>query len=181
MSRIGKKPIALPVGVDVHVADRTVKIKGPKGGLEQSLPAGVDVAHEANQLVVTRSGEDKQTRALHGLVRALLQNHVVGVTQGYEIPLEIVGVSYQASVQGNSLSLKLGYANEIELAIPAGVTVDAPNPTALIVRGVDKQKVGQFAAEIRGARPPEPYKGKGVRYRGEHIQRKQGKSFVGSE
>jgi large subunit ribosomal protein L6 len=131
--------------------------------------------------VVSRENDLKQTRACHGLMRSLLNNHVLGVSEGYKKELEIHGVSYQASASPKAVTLKVGFANEITIAIPQGVTVELPNPTRIVVTGPDKQKVGQFAAVVRSARPPEPYKGKGIRYRDERIQRKQGKSFVGSE
>jgi len=181
MSRIGKKPIDLPDGVDVAVAGSKVTVKGKLGSLEQELPPGIAAAAEGRQLVVTRQGDDKRSRAFHGLARSLLENHVIGVSQGYVKELEVHGVSYQATVNGQNVTLKVGYSNEVRLEAPAGVKVECPNPTLIVIRGMDKQKVGQFAAEIRSARPPEPYKGKGIRYRGEHVQRKQGKSFVGSE
>jgi len=181
MSRIGKKPIDLPAGVDVTVAGSKVTLKGKHGTLEQDLPPGIAAAAEGKQLVVTREGDDKRSRAFHGLARTLLENPVIGVSQGYVKELEVHGVSYQAAVNGQKVTLKVGYSNEVRLEAPAGVKVECPNPTLIVVRGADKQKVGQFAAEIRSARPPEPYKGKGIRYRGEHVQRKQGKSFVGSE
>ncbi len=181
MSRIGKKPIALPSGVDVSIAADKVTIKGKVGTLEQPIPSGIAVEQGESGLAVTRKRDDKKTRALHGLMRSLLANHVKGVVDGYKKELEIHGVSYQATVNGQTVTLKVGYANSIVLTAPAGVKVEAPNPTLLVVTGADKQKVGQFAAELRSARKPEPYKGKGVRYRGEHIVRKQGKSFVGSD
>jgi large subunit ribosomal protein L6 len=181
MSRVGKQPIEIPAGVDVAVAGRKVTVKGKLGTLEQELPSGIEAKTEGARLVVTRQKDDQQSRALHGLARALLRNHVRGVSQGYVKELEIHGVSYQAAVNGQKVSLKLGYANEIRFEAPAGVKVECPNPTLMIVRGADRQKVGQFAAEIRATRPPEPYKGKGVRYKGEHVERKQGKSFVGTE
>jgi large subunit ribosomal protein L6 len=174
-------PIDLPSGVDVSIAGTQVTVKGKLGTLVQELPPGIEAVKEENRLVVKRSGEDKRTRAFHGLARALLANHVKGVSEGYKKELEIHGVSYQATVAGQLISLKLGYANEINLKIPAGVEVTCPNPTHIVVAGPDKQKVGQFAAEIRAARKPEPYKGKGIRQRGERIQRKQGKSFVGTD
>ncbi|MHC4224423.1 MAG: 50S ribosomal protein L6 [Planctomycetota bacterium] len=181
MSRIGKQPVPLPEGVEVSIDGRNVTVKGPGGALTHELHAGIDVKQEESRLLVTRTGEDKRSRSLHGLTRALLQNHVHGVTQGYRKHLEIVGVSYQAFATPQQVTLKVGYANDVVLDIPEGVILELPNPTSLIVRGPDKQKVGQFAAEIRAARPPEPYKGKGIRFRGEQIHRKQGKSFVGSE
>jgi len=181
MSRVGKTPIDLPAGVDVTVAGSTVTIKGKLGTLQEELPAGISAAKQENRLIVTRQGDDKQSRALHGLARAILRNHVEGVTEGYLKEIEVHGVSYQAAVSGQTITLKLGFANEMTLKIPEGVKVECPNPTLIQIRGADRQKVGHFAAELRQLRPPEPYKGKGLRYRGEHIARKQGKSFVGGE
>ena len=181
MSRVGKQPIDLPAGVEVTVAGSKVTLKGKLGTLVQELPTGIAVEKKENRLLVTRGGDDKKSRSLHGLTRALLRNHVRGITEGYRKELEIHGVSYQASLTPKQVTLKVGFANELTFAIPEGVKVEAPNPTLLILTGPDKQQVGQFAAVLRQARPPEPYKGKGLRYRGEHIQRKQGKSFVGSE
>ncbi|MCK6459969.1 MAG: 50S ribosomal protein L6 [Planctomycetes bacterium] len=181
MSRVGKQPIEVPAGVEVAVAGSKVTVKGKLGSLEQQLPAGIEAKHEGGKLVVTRRKDDPQSRALHGLARALLRNHVRGVSQGYVKELEVHGVSYQAAVNGQKVTLKLGYANDIKFEAPAGVKVECPNPTLIVVRGADRQKVGQFAAEMRSVRPPEPYKGKGIRYKGEHVERKQGKSFVGTE
>ena len=181
MSRIGRQPIPIPSGVDVAISGDTVTFKGKAGSLEQTLPPGIAVTNEDGKLVVTRKNEEKKTRAFHGLARALLANHVKGVVDVYKKELEIHGVSYQAAVNGQTVTMKVGFANSIVLTAPAGVKIEAPNPTLLVVTGPDKQKVGQFAAELRSARKPEPYKGKGVRYRGERIQRKQGKSFVGSD
>jgi len=174
-------PIEVPSGVDISIAGAQVTVKGKMGTLVQEMPPGIEAVREENRLVVKRTGNDKRTRAFHGLARALLFNHVKGVHEGYRKELEIHGVSYQASVAGQKITLKLGYANEITLKIPAGVDVTCPNPTHVVVAGPDKQKVGQFAAEVRSARKPEPYKGKGIRHRGERIQRKQGKSFVGTD
>ena len=181
MSRIGKRPIDVPSGVEVKVDGRNVTVKGTLGTLEQTLPAGIEVAVEGSTVSVTRKFNDQVTRSFHGLIRSLLANHVKGVAEGYSKRLEIVGVSYQASATPQAVTLKVGYANELVFKIPEGVIVELPNNTAITVKGPDKQKVGQFAAELRAARPPEPYKGKGVRYRGEHIVRKQGKSFVGTD
>ncbi len=181
MSRIGKQPIPIPSGVDVAIGDGKVTLKGKTGTIEQPLPPGIAVANEDNTIHVTRKNDEKKTRAFHGLVRALLANHVKGVVEVYKKELEIHGVSYQATVNGPKVTLKVGFANSLVLTAPTGVKVEAPNPTLLVVTGPDKQKVGQFAAELRSARKPEPYKGKGVRYRGERIVRKQGKSFVGSD
>ena len=174
-------PIDVPSGVDVSIAGTQVTVKGKLGTLVQEMPPGIEALREENRLVVKRTGNDKRARAFHGLARALLANHVKGVDEGYKKELEIHGVSYQAAVAGQTITLKLGYANEITLKIPAGVDVTCPNPTHVVVAGPDKQKVGQFAAEVRSARKPEPYKGKGIRHRGERIQRKQGKSFVGTD
>ncbi len=181
MSRVGKQPIEVPAGVEIAVAGRKVTVKGKLGTLEQELPAGIDAKQEGARLLVTRQRDDRRSRALHGLARALLQNHVRGVSQGYVKELEVHGVSYQAVVNGQKVTLKVGYANDIKLEAPVGVKVECPNPTLIVIRGADRQKVGQFAAVIRATRPPEPYKGKGIRYKGEHVQRKQGKSFVGTE
>jgi len=181
MSRIGKKPIPLPDGVEIAIEGGSITLKGKAGSIVQPLPDGISVAREENALQVTRAADTKQQRAYHGLVRSLLSNHVLGVHEGYTKELEIVGVSYQAQVSGKKLTLKVGYANPIVLDVPEGVTVEVPSQTQVVVKGADKQKVGHFAAQVRGARPPEPYKGKGVRHKGEHIVRKQGKSFVGSE
>jgi len=181
MSRIGKQAVETPSGVEVKVASGKVTVKGKLGTLEHALPSGIEVSHAGGKISVTRTREDQQGRALHGLTRSILAGMVKGVTQGYEQQLEIVGVSYQASATPKVLALKLGYANEIKLPIPAGITVVVPNPTSLTVKGPNKQLVGQFAAQIRSQRPPEPYKGKGIRYRGEYVPRKQGKSFVGGE
>jgi large subunit ribosomal protein L6 len=181
MSRVGKQPIEIPAGVEIAVAGSKVTVKGKLGTLEQELPQGIEAKQDANKLVVTRKRDDPQSRALHGLARALLRNHVRGVSEGYVKELEVHGVSYQAAVNGQRITLKLGYANEIRLEAPKGVKVECPNPTLIVVRGADRQKVGQFAAEIRSSRPPEPYKGKGIRFKGEHVERKQGKSFVGTE
>ena len=163
------------------MSGRTVTVKGKQGTINQEIDAGIDVAVENNQVLITRQRSDKKSRALHGLFRALIQNHVIGVTEGYRRELEIHGVSYQASATPKEITLKVGFANSIKLAIPEGVKLEVPNPTFLIVTGADKQKVGQFAAQIRLTRPPEPYKSKGIRYRGEKIVRKAGKSFVGSD
>ena len=181
MSRVGKQPIEVPAGVEVAVSGRKVTVKGKLGSLEQELPQGIDAKVEGGNVLVTRNGDSARSKALHGLARALLRNHVRGVSQGYVKELEIQGVSYQASVAGQKVTLKVGYANDVKLEAPAGVKVECPNPTLIVIRGADRQKVGQLAAEIRGMRPPEPYKGKVIRYKGEHVQRKQGKSFVGTE
>ena len=178
MSRIGKKPVAIPSGVKVNVADREITVEGKLGKLVWSHRPEVTVTvdDEAKQVVVARQGDDREDRAYHGLTRALIQNMMVGVTEGYEKRLEVHGVGYLAAIQGDTLQLRVGFANEIHKKIPAGLDVTCPDQTHVVVKGIDKQKVGQFAAEVRAARKPEPYKGKGVRYEGEQIRRKAGKT-----
>lgn len=180
MSRIGRKPVTVPANVKVTVADSVVHVEGPKGKLQQSFTGGIDVAYDepTRELKVTRQNDERQNRALHGLYRALFANMVQGVVEGYTKKLEIVGVGYQAqSKKADTVELQVGYANRVAMTAPAGVTVTVPDPTHLIITGADKQKVGQFAAEIRKVRPPEPYKGKGIRYEGEQVRRKAGKAF----
>jgi large subunit ribosomal protein L6 len=176
MSRIGKLPIPIPSGVTIQVASGKVSVRGPKGALEQALPQHVQIQTEANQVVVSREGDHRQARANHGLVRALVRNMVVGVSQGFEKKLEVVGVGYRAEVRGKNLVLNLGYSHPIEYAIPAGVAVAVDKAGAITVSGIDKQQVGQAAADIRSYRKPDAYKGKGVRYSGEYIRLKAGKS-----
>jgi large subunit ribosomal protein L6 len=177
MSRIGKKPVAIPAGVKVSVEGRTDTAEGPKGKLSWDHHPAVTVAvGDGNQIVVGRSREDRVGRALHGLTRAVVQNMVSGVKDGYEKRLEIVGVGYICSVQGKTLQLRVGYANEVHLTIPAALDVTCPDQTHVVVRGCDKQQVGQFAAQVRSVRKPEPYKGKGIRYQGEYIKIKPGKA-----
>ena len=177
MSRIGKKPVPVPSGVKVTVARGTVTVEGPKGRLDWQFRPEVTVVYDAGAktVVVDRINDHRQSRALHGLTRALIQNMVVGVSQGYEKRLEIVGVGYIATVQNNELQLRVGLANELCKPIPAGLEVTCPDQQHVRVNGIDKQKVGQFAAEVRALRKPEPYKGKGIRYDGEAVRRKQGK------
>jgi large subunit ribosomal protein L6 len=175
MSRIGKKPVAIPAGVTANVAGRTISVKGPKGTLQLMLHDDVTVKMEGGAVQIDPANDSKRARAMWGTVRALLANVVAGVTKGFERRLEITGVGYRAAVQGKNLQLLLGYSHEISYPIPEGITIATPKPTEIVVTGIDKQKVGQVAAEIRGYRPPEPYKGKGVRYAGEYIFRKEGK------
>ncbi len=177
MSRIGKKPVPIPDGVKVRVADRTITVEGPLGTLDFEFRPEVSVEYDEREKVVRveRHGDQRAARSLHGLTRALVQNMVVGVTQGYERRLEIQGVGYIAAVQGDTLQLRVGYSNEVEKKIPAGLTVTCPDQQHVRIQGTDKQKVGEFAAEVRAIRKPEPYKGKGIRYEGEAIRRKQGK------
>jgi large subunit ribosomal protein L6 len=177
MSRLGKKPVAVPDKVTVTVADHQVVVEGPLGKLEWGFPPQVTVAFDAaaKEVVVTRSGDSRIAKAMHGLTRALVQNMVVGVTQGYERKLEIVGVGYIAAVQKDVLQLRVGLANELQVPIPVDLKVTCPDQQHVLVKGIDKQKVTQFAAAVRALRKPEPYKGKGIRYDGEAVRRKQGK------
>ena len=169
-----------PTGVKVEIADRTVSIEGPKGKLQWEFRPEVDVAQDADAktLTVTRGSDERLARALHGLTRAMLQNMMVGVTQGYEKRLEIVGVGYIAAIQNNVLQLRVGFANELQVPIPEGLKIACPDQQHIVVQGIDKQLVGQFAAEVRALRKPEPYKGKGIRYLGEAVRRKQGKAMA---
>jgi len=179
MSRIGKQPVPIPQGVSVSVKDRTVTVKGPKGELSLELAGRIAVAVEEDpaRVAVRRESDERPDRAKHGLYRALIANMVEGVTKGYERALELQGVGYRAAVQGDVLSLQVGYNAPKELKIPAGVEVQCPAPTAIVVRGLDKQKVGAFAARVRAVRKPEPYKGKGIRYKDENVRRLAGKTF----
>jgi len=176
MSRIGKLPITLPAKVEIKVADGTVQVKGPKGELTQKLNDGITVKIDGTTLTVERATESKEHRAYHGLTRALINNMVIGVTDGYEKKLEIQGVGYLAAIQGKTLQLRVGFANEVHKTIPAGLTVTCPDQTHIVIKGTDKQLVGEFAAEVRAVRKPEPYKGKGIRYDGEQVRRKAGKT-----
>ncbi len=176
MSRIGNKPVSVLDGVKVNVADRVVTVEGPKGKLEFEHRPEIGVTVEDGEVVVKREVDDRNSRQLHGLTRALINNMVLGVKNGYEKRLEIVGVGYLAAIQGKQLQLRVGYANELKKQIPDGLTVTCPDQTHIVIQGPDKQQVGQFAAEIRALRKPEPYKGKGIRYQGEHVKIKPGKS-----
>jgi large subunit ribosomal protein L6 len=175
MSKIGKKPVAIPSGVTAALEGRVVKVKGPKGELKHVLSDAQVVKIDGGVIVVTTTGETKRHKAEWGMTRAILANLVIGVAKGYEKRLEITGVGYKAAVAGKNLQLALGYSHEVNYPIPDGIAVVTPKPTEIVVTGIDKQKVGQVAAEIRGFRPPEPYKGKGVKYAGEFIFRKEGK------
>jgi large subunit ribosomal protein L6 len=175
MSRIGKKPVAIPTGVTANVEGQTVKMKGPKGALALVLPGDVTVKMDNGAIKVDPRGETLRARAMWGTSRTLVANLVTGVTKGFEDKLEITGVGYRASVQGKNLQIALGYSHDVVYPIPEGIAIATPKPTEIVITGMDKQKVGQVAAEIRGFRPPEPYKGKGVRYSGEYIFRKEGK------
>lgn len=178
MSRIGKKPVPIPDGVKVSVADRDVTVEGKLGKLQyrHRPEIAVKVDEDAKAVVCSRSSEEREIRAYHGLTRALLNNMLVGVSKGYEKRLEIQGVGYLGAVQGETLQLRVGFANEVHKTIPPGLEVTCPDQTHIVIKGTDKQQVGQFAAEVRAVRKPEPYKGKGIRYEGEQVRRKAGKT-----
>jgi large subunit ribosomal protein L6 len=177
MSRVGKEPIAIPLGVDVTLEGSRVVVKGPNGTLAHQAPEAITVSRDGDTLVVTRPDDERENRALHGLTRSLVHNMVVGVSQGFSRELEIVGVGYRAQAQGPSkLELQVGFSHPVRFEAPEGVTFEVPQPTRIVVRGADKQLVGQVAADVRKSRPPEPYKGKGIRYADERVQRKAGKS-----
>ena len=177
MSRIGRMPIAIPAGVTVEIAENNkVTVKGPKGTLERVLPSEMEIKVEGTEVHVTRPNDLKKFKSLHGLTRTLIYNMVVGVTEGYEKTLEINGVGYRAAKSGKKLTLTLGYSHPVEMEDPAGIETIVEGTNKIIVKGIDKEKVGQFAAEIRTKRPPEPYKGKGIKYSDEHIRRKVGKT-----
>ena len=177
MSRIGKLPVVVPAGGEVKIGEgNLLTVKGPKGTLERKLYADMNIAMEDGQIVVTRPSDLKKHRALHGLTRTLIHNMIVGVTEGYEKALEINGVGYRAAKSGKKLTLTLGYSHPVEMEDPAGIESIVEGTNKIIVKGIDKEKVGQFAAEIRTKRPPEPYKGKGIKYADEHIRRKVGKT-----
>ncbi len=176
MSRIGRKLIDMPAGVTLSVDDGKVMVKGPKGDLSVDLVPGIDISVEDNAIKVTRQSDDKKTRAFHGMIRALVNNLVVGVSQGFERNLEIVGIGWRAQMQGKTLVMNLGFSHPVEFDPPEGIEISTDGPAKIAVKGIDKQAVGQTAAIIRGFRPPEPYKGKGIRYAGEHVIRKAGKA-----
>ena len=176
MSRIGRKPIVIPAGVEVTIKDSTVTVKGPKGELSQTFDNKLGIKLEDGNINVTRPSDDKEYRSLHGLTRTLISNMVVGVTEGYKKALEIQGIGYRAVKNGKVTSLNLGFSHPVELNDNDDITVEIPSPTSIIIHGIDKQKVGQFAADVRKIRPPEPYKGKGIRYVGEFVIHKDGKA-----
>ena len=177
MSRIGKAPISVPSGVEVSIDGRQVAVKGPKGALDLEVPGDITVRRDGEELLVERPDDQRQNRALHGLTRSLVNNMVVGVSEGFAKELQIVGVGYRCIAKGpDALELQLGFSHSIEVRAPDGISFDVPEPTRIIVSGPDKQVVGQVAADIRSYRKPEPYKGKGVRYLGEHVVRKAGKA-----
>ena len=177
MSRIGKAPITVPSGVEVQIQGRQVAVKGPKGELDIEVPVDITVRQDGEEILVERSDDERRNRALHGLTRSLVNNMVLGVSEGFSKELQIVGVGYRAAAKGsNALELQLGFSHPVNVEAPAGITFDVPEPTRIIVSGIDKQGGGQVAADIRSYRKPEPYKGKGVRYLGEHVARKAGKA-----
>ncbi len=176
MSRIGKKPIAIPGGVEVKVAGANVSVKGPLGKLDWAVARGVSVAVDQGQIVVSRSSEDRKVRALHGLVRAELNNMIHGVTKGYERSLEITGVGYKTQIQGRTMSFNVGYINPVVYQVPAGIDVKVDKQTLINVKGIDKRLVGQVAANLRAIKPPDVYKQKGVRFAGESLRKKEGKT-----
>lgn len=176
MSRIGKMPINLPVGVEVTIEPTEVIVKGPNGQLSERIPYGIKVIKEDNQILVQRQSESKLHRSLHGLVRTLISNMVTGVSQGFSKSLDIVGVGYRATKKGNDLELAMGYSHPVVIKRIEGIDFEVPAPTKVIVKGANKQLVGEIAANIRSVRPPEPYKGKGIKYEGEYIRRKVGKT-----
>jgi large subunit ribosomal protein L6 len=175
MSRIGKKPIPIPSGVEVEIRPGSVAVKGPKGALEERISSDITVAQEDGTLTVSRPTDRSDHRALHGLTRSLVANMVIGVTDGFERRLEIQGVGYRASMRGSDLEMQLGFSHPVSVKAPEGISFEVPQPTQIVVRGISKQQVGEIAAQIRKWRPPEPYKGKGIRYEGEQVQRKVGK------
>jgi large subunit ribosomal protein L6 len=175
MSRIGRQPIPVPSGVNIAIDPGRVMVNGPLGELTQQVPARITVERQDDNLVVTRPTDRGEDRALHGLTRSLIANMVEGVTKGFEKRLEIQGVGYRAGLRGTSLELNVGYSHSVVVDAPLGITFEVPVPTQVVVKGVDKQQVGEIAAEIRKVRPPEPYKGKGIRYEGEYVRRKVGK------
>jgi large subunit ribosomal protein L6 len=176
MSRIGNAPITLPSGVELSVKDGEVEVKGPKGSLAQTIDPRLEVTVDEGVVKVARSQDDRETKARHGLTRALLANMIVGVSDGFSKELTLIGVGYRAALKGSQLELQVGYSHPVNVDALDGITFDVPEPTRIIVTGIDKQKVGQIAADIRAVRPPEPYKGKGIRYTNEYVRRKAGKA-----
>lgn len=181
MSRIGKKPVAIPTGVEVTLKGREITVKGPRGTLTQSFRPEMTLSVENGEVVVKRADDGKLCRSLHGLTRSLIHNMILGVTEGFKKELEVSGVGYRAAKQGKDLVMNLGFSHQVVVPEPEGITIEVPSANLIVVHGADKQKVGQFAAEIREKRPPEPYKGKGIHYVGEHIRRKEGKAGKGAK
>jgi large subunit ribosomal protein L6 len=182
MSRVGKQPVKVPAGVKVELGAGTFRAEGPKGTLEQALHGEIEVKYDkaAGEVRLARPSDSKKHKSLQGLMQRLVANAVFGVSQGFEKKLQIIGIGYSAKLVGGKLTLAVGFANQVEVEIPKDIKVEVPQPTLIVVKGCDRQKVGQFASEIRGVKPPEPYKGKGIRYDGEYVRRKAGKAFVGS-
>ena len=181
MSRIGRKPIVIPAGVEVKIDGNNVTVKGPKGTLNSHINPTITAKGEHGEVVVTRPNDEKEARSLHGLTRTLISNMVEGVTNGYKKELEIQGVGYRASKQGKDLVMNLGYSHPVVVSETDGITIEVPDPLKIVINGIDKQRVGQFAAEVREKRPPEPYKGKGIRYVGEYVAHKEGKAGKGAK
>ncbi|MBQ7132264.1 MAG: 50S ribosomal protein L6 [Oscillospiraceae bacterium] len=181
MSRIGKLPVSVPAGIDVTVENNLVTVKGSKGTLSRQFDTALGIEYDNGVITVTRPSDDKRMRSLHGLTRALIANMVYGISTGYSKTLEIEGVGYRAAKQGKDLVMNLGFSHQVIISEIDGITIDVPNPNKIVVNGIDKQVVGQFAAEIRSKRAPEPYKGKGIRYEGERIIRKEGKAGKGKK
>ncbi len=181
MSRIGRKPINIPAGVEVKLDNGVIIVKGPKGTLTKSIHPNMAVAIEDNVITVTRPNDEKENRALHGLTRSLIFNMVEGVTNGFKKELEVNGVGYRVQKQGKNLVMNLGYSHQVTVSDTEDITIEAPAQNKIIISGIDKQKVGQFAAQVREKRPPEPYKGKGIKYADEHIRRKEGKAGKGGK
>jgi len=180
MSRIGKKPVAIPAGVKAAVSGNTINIEGPKGKLSYVFASNFKVEVKDGSVAISRPSDAKQDKAIHGLIRSLVNNMIIGVTSGYQKDLEIVGVGFKAAVQGKVLNLQLSYSHPINYKIPEGVTIETPKPNMIVIKGTDKAKVGEAAAEIRDFYRPEPYKGKGIKYVGEHVRRKAGKAVAGA-
>ena len=176
MSRIGRKPINIPAGVDVKFENGVITVKGPKGELTQKINPNMTVEINGAVIEVKRPNDEKLNRSLHGLTRTIIHNMVVGVTEGYKKELEVNGVGYRVQKQGNQLVMNIGYSHQVIVSETDDIKIDVPNPNSIVIHGIDKQKVGQFAAEVREKRPPEPYKGKGIKYAGEYIRRKEGKA-----
>ena len=181
MSRIGRQPIAVPAGVDVKIDGSTVTVKGPKGTLTRTVHSNMSVAMDNGEIKVTRPDESNLNKSLHGLTRTLIHNMIVGVTEGYSKELEVNGVGYRAAKQGKDLVLNIGFSHQVIMPEIDGISIEVPNPNKIVISGPDKQMVGQFAAEVREKRPPEPYKGKGIKYVDEHVRRKEGKADKGGK
>ncbi len=176
MSRIGLKPITIPAGVDVNIDANTVTVKGPNGTLTMDAHPNMDISVEGSEIIVSRPNDQKENRSLHGLTRTLIANMVTGVTEGFKKTLEVNGVGYRVQLQGSTLVMNLGFSHQVTMEAPEGIKIECPSANSIVISGADKQKVGQFAAQVREKRPPEPYKGKGIKYSDEHIRRKEGKA-----